>query len=198
MESKTLKVVFVGDSHVGKTSIIHKMAVSDNFDIDTIKNTIGSATYQIIREYENKNHIIEIWDTAGQEIYQSMVPSYSKNSVLALIVFDLTKDITFANVESWANMLKNASGLNRFIIVGNKCDLENKTVKIEDVQELCQSLSCEFIFVSAKNGQGIDILTNMISHLAFQSLINNETEVISSKTLNLKDTQQTQNKCCWF
>lgn len=94
-----LKIVFLGDEAVGKTSIIHRF-LSKKFE-DVYNITIGALFFTKIIKFKDYSIKYEIWDTAGQERYHSIVPSFYKRAKAAVIVFDLTSKKTFLNVKRW-------------------------------------------------------------------------------------------------
>lgn len=149
------KVVVVGDSGVGKTNLIHRF-VKNNFNENT-KATVGveflSKTFQIKGEIFK----IEVWDTAGQERYKAITSSYYKGSNGALIVYDITREPSFQNVEKWAKELKEKSSDNVcLIIVGNKNDLKDeRQVQSDSALEKAKILNVPFMETSALDGNGV-------------------------------------------
>ncbi|EAY17947.1 RAS, putative [Trichomonas vaginalis G3] len=95
------RVIFVGDSGVGKTSIIHYMKFG-SFDSHSLP-TVGAGWTSMDCYFENKKIEYQLWDTAGQEIYRSLVPIYFKNAIGAIICFSLTDAISFQSLQSWVD-----------------------------------------------------------------------------------------------
>ena len=129
-EDYKIKIIVVGDSGVGKTNLINRFA-SDKFDTNS-KATIGvEFVYKTLKI--NKEIIkVEVWDTAGQERYRSITSSYYKGANGAIIVYDLTDEESFKNVESWMNeVIKKGKKNMQFLLVGNKKDLINDRVVSE-------------------------------------------------------------------
>ena len=129
-EDYKIKIIVVGDSGVGKTNLINRFA-SDKFDTNS-KATIGvEFVYKTLKI--NKEIIkVEVWDTAGQERYRSITSSYYKGANGAIIVYDLTDEESFKNVESWMNeVIKKGKQNMQFLLVGNKKDLINDRVVTE-------------------------------------------------------------------
>ena len=126
-EEYKFKVVVVGDSGVGKTNLI-KRFINDTFNKDS-KATVGveflSKSYLINSEVFK----VQIWDTAGQERYKSITAAYYKGAKGAMIVYDVTNQTSFDNVDKWANEIKEKAAKNiNLMIVGNKTDLQDKIV----------------------------------------------------------------------
>ena len=156
----TFRVIAIGDSSVGKTSIINKF-LRDSFDPNE-SNTIG-AFYDSFTE-ERGNQIIEIqlWDTAGQEQYRSLGPVYYRGASGAIIVFDLTNQDSFKSLNNWVKTFRSVSGENSVIVVaGNKSDLvESRAVLASEAKQWAQENSASYIETSAKTGEGIRVLFN--------------------------------------
>ena len=138
------KIILVGDSGVGKTNILNRYTKNE-FNFDS-KTTIGVEFGSKIFSVRDHSVKIQIWDTAGQERYRSITNAYYKGSKGAIIVFDLTRKETFDHVERWHDDISKSGEKDICIIlVGNKCDLENRAVSTEDAQEKAKLLS-NFIF----------------------------------------------------
>ena len=118
------KIVLVGDSGVGKTNLLTGFSKNE-FSLES-KTTIGVefATKTITTE---QGHVIkaQIWDTAGQDRYRAIASSYYKGAAGALVVYDITKPNSFANVEKWLKELRDHGAEDMVLmLIGNKSDLE--------------------------------------------------------------------------
>jgi small GTP-binding protein len=126
MERKpSYKVVFLGDTSVGKTSIANRLYLN-KFKNDNYP-TVGSS-YCCLDDV-SKNFNIDIWDTAGQERYRSLAKLYYRNSDIVLVVCDLSNRESLKMVRYWINKLIQEESEATIILVGNKTDLE-KTEEI--------------------------------------------------------------------
>ncbi|CAI4050286.1 hypothetical protein N7582_004877 [Saccharomyces uvarum] len=159
MPTLTIKVVLLGESAVGKSSIVLRF-VSNDFT-QSREPTIGAAflTKRISRNDEAIK--FEIWDTAGQERFAPLAPMYYRNAQAALVVFDITNEQSFHKAQNWVEQLHERVG-NHIIIalVGNKIDLlsmqnVNRAVRIEVVEDLCQRENLLYFETSAKTGENI-------------------------------------------
>ena len=122
-----LKVIFLGDTNVGKTSIIN---VFNNKKYNTISDpTIGAIFSSKVIEYKKIKYTLEIWDTAGQERFRSMVPLYFKNTNIVVIVFDITSINSFYGAINWYN----------------KFYEENKYLRTNNINEVADNV--EFILI---------------------------------------------------
>ena len=157
------KIVFLGNQSVGKTSIIHRF-IYDSFD-DTYQATIGIDFMSQKMYVEDKIIILNLWDTAGQERFKSLIPSYIKDSAVAIVCYDVTNRESFTSVEKWiedARALRDDDVL--LILAGNKSDLnERRQVSFEEGQEYAQRMNLLFFETSAKTGQNIKVLFNELA-----------------------------------
>lgn len=163
------KLVLLGESAVGKSSIVHRF-VKNTFD-DMRESTIGAAFLtQTITIPESETTIkFEIWDTAGQERYKSLAPMYYRNANAALCVYDITSRSSFQKAQDWIKELKKQAPEGIVIaLVGNKSDLDDeREVESSEVQEYVQeqnSNGCSIITAecSAKSGDGVLDVFNKI------------------------------------
>ena len=126
-EDYKIKIIVVGDSGVGKTNLVNRFT-SNKFDTNS-KSTIGvEFVYKTLKI--NKDVIkVEVWDTAGQERYRAITSSYYKGARGAIIVYDITSEESFKNVENWMNDVSKKGNKDvKFLLLGNKKDLINDRV----------------------------------------------------------------------
>ena len=116
------KVVVLGDSGVGKSSILNRVKFN-NFK-EKMDSTIGCEFFAHDLFINNVNIKLLLWDTAGQEIFRSFTPNFLRGAKIIIIVFDLSNENTITNIDTWIleAMKQNTS---KIIIVGNKYDLVN-------------------------------------------------------------------------
>lgn len=156
-EKTPFRVVTIGESSVGKTCIINRY-LRHKFDADE-RNTIGALYDSFTREYKGKTISIQLWDTAGQEQYRSLGPVYFRSATAALVVFSIVSRESFASLSEWIKAFRSVAGDNTvLIIVGNKCDLPDRVVQIQEAKEWAAANGCKYVETSAKTGQGINIL----------------------------------------
>jgi Rab family protein len=153
-----LKIVFLGDSGVGKTSIVTKY-VSGTLP-ERINPTIGAAFLTKVITFEDQKLELLIWDTAGQEVYRGLAPMYYRSSAIAIVVFDVTVAESYNSVDYWIQELK--SNVDESIVIcvcGNKIDLEETRV-VDSVTASGTALEKGVLYseVSAATGAGVDKL----------------------------------------
>ena len=150
------KYIIIGDAAVGKSNLLLRYAhgqFKQEYQL-TIGVEFGAKNIQL----NDKVYRIQIWDTAGQENFRSITRAYYKNSVCALVVYDISSKESFSNVSSWVEDCKNQSPKTIFmVLVGNKCDLDDKReVTKEEGQELAEKFGMLFFETSAKTGENVD------------------------------------------
>ena len=155
-ETIELKIITLGNSEVGKTSIINRFT-SNYFDKDLI-NTIGmdSKTHQM--KIGEKTVNLKIWDSAGQERFRSIQKYYYNQVDGILFVYDITKEESFKIIESWLDEVK-TKAINTLcgVLIGNKIDLKNeRVVSTEDGKKLADQLELKFIECSAFSGDNVE------------------------------------------
>ena len=150
------KYIIVGDPSVGKSNLLMKFA--HNKFTDEYQATIGVEFGAKNIEFDNQIYRIQIWDTAGQENFRSITRAYYKNSVCAMVVYDITSPDSFQHVQNWIEDIHNQSPKTVLIIlVGNKIDLEDKRViSYDEGNELAIKNGMIFAETSAKTGDGIE------------------------------------------
>ena len=159
MNEINLKFIIVGDAGVGKTSLLIKYA-ENNFP-EKYQTTIG-VDFRIKKINRKGFKInIQILDTAGQERFHSITKSYFKNIDGLLLVFDLTDQKTFDNLESWIEKIKLEQGKDndsdndfKIILIGNKCDLKKQRV-ISNDDVINKNFGYPYFEASAKKGTNV-------------------------------------------
>ena len=155
VKMKTIKLAFLGDSIVGKTSIIE--AFMDEEFNDNFISTIGWDTKKSKIKLDDGNEMeLSIWDTAGQERYQSIALKVIKQVQGIIVVFDITKEESFKNVAKWLEIINDNFTNVSIILFGNKCDLEDKReVSKEDAIKFATSYNLTYLETSAKTNTNI-------------------------------------------
>mmetsp|Transcript_48433 Transcript_48433/g.92663 ORF Transcript_48433/g.92663 Transcript_48433/m.92663 type:complete len:216 (-) Transcript_48433:304-951(-) len=157
------KLVFLGDQSVGKTSIITRF-MYDKYD-NTYQATIGIDFLSKTMYLEDRTVRLQLWDTAGQERFRSLIPSYIRDSSVAVVVYDVSNRATFLNTARWIEEVRTERGSDVIIVlVGNKTDhVEKRQVSIEEGDAKARELGVLFIETSAKAGFNIKALFRKIA-----------------------------------
>ena len=165
MSIESFKVVLVGESGVGKTSIITQF-IDQTFQEDQQSTTGGTFSTKSVICEGGKILKFEIWDTAGQEKYRSLTTMFYKDANAAVMVYDVTRKESFDEIKNyWSNQIKENSPENIILVIaGNKSDLiEQETVDEEEARNFAKELNAIFISTSAKSSEGINSLFEEIA-----------------------------------
>jgi small GTP-binding protein len=147
------KIIFVCDAAVGKTSIIQR--IIDNPFSETYENSIGVDFCSKNIKYKGQSSKLQIWDTAGQEKYKSLIPSYVRNASSIFIVYDVASKTSFDNVSKWISFIKTIENCN-MILCANKIDLESeRQVTTEEGKDFAKKNELTYYEVSAKNNTNV-------------------------------------------
>ncbi|XP_076863235.1 ras-related protein Rab-19 isoform X2 [Brachyhypopomus gauderio] len=132
------KIIFIGDSNVGKTCVIHSFR-SGEFG-EKHQNTIGVDFTVHTMDIDGKKVKMQVWDTAGQERFRTITQSYYRSAHGAVIAYDLTRRSTFDSLPHWIQAVELYGAANVvFVLIGNKCDLESqRQVLFEDACTLAE------------------------------------------------------------
>jgi len=156
MNELNLKFIFLGDSSVGKTSIVEKYT-KKKFS-DSLQSTVGIDFKLSIMTFKGHKIRINISDTAGQERFRTIAKNYIHNSDGIFIVFDLSNKNSFESISYWLNEINKLKNLDelKIIILGNKSDLTNiREISKEEISEFIKTNNYKVIETSAKTGEGI-------------------------------------------
>merc|ERR1739841_448978 len=102
------KLVFLGDQSVGKTSIITRF-MYDTFD-QAYQATIGIDFLSKTLYMDDRTVRLQLWDTAGQERFRSLIPSYIRDSSVAVVVYDISNAKSFQNTKKWIDEVRTERG----------------------------------------------------------------------------------------
>jgi len=198
------KIIIIGDTCVGKSNILSRY-LKDEFREDS-KSTVGVELGTKFLKVKDVGTKIQIWDTAGQERYRSITSSYYKGSHGCFIVYDITSEISFENVDKWYQQAqKEASKDVSIILVGNKCDLEDqRKVSKEKGEEKAKQFNIPFFETSALSKIKIDDIFNEMVNNIFERTggpkndDDDDIEIINEndKAVSLNSQEQKKKGCC--
>ena len=147
MESPRQKIIFVGDSGVGKTTMIKNLNEEPYQDLN--ESSIGIDFYSKKIKYKGTEIRLQIWDTAGQEKYRGLIPSYIRNAALIFLIYDISSKESFNNLTQWIEFI-NSYEKTKIVLCGNKIDLENeRKVSEKQGKDFAKGKSMVFHEVSA-------------------------------------------------
>ena len=185
-----LKILLIGDTSVGKTSILCKY-IDDEFS-DAYLSTIGIEFKIKSLIINGKKVLLRIWDTSGQERYRSITQNFYRNANGILFIFDITKKETFDNIKIWLTDSENCED-NKVakMLIGNKIDLENKRkIDNETIKKFAEKKEMKYFEASAKEGINID---NIFRELAELILFNKSKEENEEETIRNRNRENSFN-----
>ena len=190
-----IKIVLIGEPFVGKTCIINRYV--DNNYKENPGSTIGSnyTSKKITIPDLNKEVILDIWDTAGQEVYRSFVKLFYKESKIAILVYDISDRKSFDELKKyWFNEIKEFRKDIILGIAGNKSDLIDKEeVNEDEARKFAKEINASFRLTSALSNIGIE---ELFLELTKKYLEEKKEEINENKSLyeNSYILEKSQNK----
>ena len=202
MNKNSVKCVFIGDSGVGKTSILLKH-MSNTFQAHQ-QTTLGASFFEE-RYYDNDNnrYSFQYWDTAGQERYRSLCPMYLRNADIVIMIYDLFFTRSQTSLRKWYKEVIRSNNLYcKYIIIGNKNDIVdmNTFIHHDNLGYLLDYLKCPHLFVSAKTGNNIKRLFDLIHEIGVEVVEKKLEESIPEENIQITNTYKTNRlrECCNF
>ena len=202
-EEYKFKIVIVGDSGVGKTNLV-KRFIQNTFSSNTLA-TVGVEFFSNTYYINDKLIKIEMWDTAGQERYKSITSAYYKGAMGALLVYDVTNQATFNNIERWYNEIRDFSSKDiQIIMIGNKTDLkDNIVITTEMSQNKAADLEIPVVETSALNASNVKVAFHLLIKEIFIDMmrkkdLNKDNSEINNNAYNIIGTNFEPKKegCC--
>lgn len=161
---KRYKIVLVGDSAVGKTSILGQY-VNKGFN-NMVQPTIASGSVSVSIHRNSGDRTLDIWDTAGQERYRSVVKIFFRSASACILIYDVSCRKSFENLMNWYHTIQEEDSAIKTFLVANKKDLANTEYEVLDseAQKFADKINASGYFkVSAKTDDGIDALFQTIA-----------------------------------
>jgi small GTP-binding protein len=195
------QLLIIGDSQVGKTSILRRFA-QEKFNADYLA-TIGVDFYvKDVIINERKIHV-KMWDTAGQERYRTITKGFFNNCQGLIIVYDVSSQESFDNLNYWieaihTNIIDSDSENIPGIILGNKIDIVERVVDKKKAEDYAKSSNYKYFEVSAKTGEGIDNSMKYLIQKVIEVL--DKKEENEKKNIEIKNDSKNKgkisNNCC--
>ena len=197
-----LKILILGDSSVGKTSLLLKYA--DGYFPTIYVATIG-VEYKIKKININGADInLQIWDTAGQERFRSITKNFMKGADGIMYVYDITQKSSFDNLKSWIRSSEESTEGFKKLIAGNKSDLEiDRVIQKESLIKYCEDKNIKGLEVSAKTGSKVNeafetLARLIVGKMSKEEIIKKYSEIARDRGLSIndKENKKEKKKCC--
>ena len=191
--SNIFKKLTIGESGVGKTCILRRF-VEDKF----LKNhlaTIGIDFKTKTLNINNQEIKLKIWDTAGQERFRNITTQYYKGADGIVLVYDVTDEASFDKIKDWMDQILSNTNKDEIclILLGNKCDIEKRSISYEQGKTLANELQVNFFETSAQTGQNIkDAFETLTADIMKKKKIGGDNNNIDLK----KNKKKKDSDCC--
>jgi len=209
------KYIIIGDMGVGKSCLLHQF--TDHKFVADSPHTIGVEFGTRIIDVNQKKIKLQVWDTAGQERFRAVTRSYYRGAAGALLVYDITRRVTYNHLTTWLADARNLTHPNTVImLIGNKRDVDvQRDVSYEEASKFAQENGVLFLESSAKTGENVEEAFLKTAKLIFQSIqdgnvdLNSEAgvqrrgsiggntvETVTTTQVTSKTTNQTTTSTC--
>lgn len=196
-----LKMLLVGDSNVGKSSLLLRF-VDDQFSPSFVTTVgIDFKIKEVTLPSNGTKVKLQIWDTAGQERFRTITTAYYRGAMAIVVVYDVTNKQSFAHLAYWVSQIENQVKDSKpiIVIVGNKSDLvEKRTVGDIEGRRFAESQGCLFAETSACTGRGVDSVFVELAEriLKIKEAQQQEPEIPIIDLSGGSDTTSSKKSCC--
>jgi small GTP-binding protein len=159
----TIKLITLGDSEVGKSSLLLRFC-DNSFSLHRVK-TLGIDSKTRALQVGDRIYRVQVWDTAGQEKFHTLSQNFYRRADGILLVYDVTQPATLANVHSWMAQIRERCTA-PVVLVGNKTDLRSESSEGEQV---AHTFGCRFFLTSACSGLNVDAAFQCLTEEVLQS-----------------------------
>ena len=190
--SNILKLLTLGNSSVGKSSIV--IRYTENKFYSSYLTTIGVDFLRKVITVGDKEINLQIWDSAGQEKYNSISKQYYNKADGIILVFDLNSRTSFDGMMNWLEEieLSTAKGI-PIVIVGNKCDLTTREITSDEAFEFAETKNIPYFETSAMTGHNVNEAINKLVEIALEF---QEKQISDKKVVTLNKTRDNKESCC--
>lgn len=190
----TVKLVILGNSGVGKSSLINQWINGSN--LQSPKPTIGTVNHMQRLTFDDQDVDLCIWDTAGQEQFSSLAPLYVRATSVAVIVADISDKVSFDEILKWHEVVKNENEkIPPMVLAVNKTDLTEKVFSEDDIRARFEQEFAKIFFVSAFTGVNVDTLFTEAGHLGM-IFVNTNKSVLNHIVVGNQLQSNKNSGCC--
>ena len=198
-EFKEVKIILLGDSGVGKTSIINRY-INNRFNPDMVSSLGSTSNDKIIIKDDTKYKLI-IWDTSGQEVYHSLTNLFIKGSNIVILVYSIDSLSSFKGLDYWYKSVEEKIDGDNYIlaVVGSKSDLVNEEVVAEDEgKNYAEEKKAFFKLVSSKDdAKGIiNLFESLLNELIQRRPYFDQSKSYNHKVEKKAKSKKDKKKCC--
>ena len=194
----TLKILTVGESGVGKTCLL--MRYTDNKFIKNHLTTIGIDYKAKSININNRQVRLKIWDTAGQERFRNITQQYYKNADGILLIYDVSDRNSYEKIRDWMKQIQASVSFESIaiVLVGNKCDVESRTVSKEEGSALAEEFGLKYFETSALMSTNVEETFNYLAMEIFRVKNISDVADVNTQNVNLKRKSESKDekKCC--
>ena len=189
-------MVLLGDTGVGKSSLVLRF-VTNNFKPYN-ESTIGASFMSKLVNVAGKQIKFQIWDTAGQEKYHSLAPMYYRSAAAAMIVYDITREVTFNTLKNWVQELRNSGPKDiALAIAGNKSDLaDEREVPTNIAEAYAKEIDAIYLETSAKTDLNVQDIFLQLSHRLPAPSATDASVLNAGTSLRNQDRAASKKGCC--
>ncbi len=193
-----LKIILVGDSSVGKTSLVNRFM---GFEFQENYSCTINADFKIksLTIDQSTGAELTVWDTCGQEKFRSITKLYFKDAHGVILVYDVNNENSFKGLNIWLNEIKNNCKVDvSIILVGNKIDIENRKISKEQGNDFALKNKLMYIETSSKDGINIDSPFENLTNDIIQKIKNNRdydyNETVEQKLNKIRERNEIEKK----
>lgn len=159
----SFKVILMGDSGVGKTSLANRQAYKQFSN--QLQPTIGTGIFKVVVPVGNFKVELNIWDTAGQDKFKSVIPMYMRDTIVCVLVAAIDSQLTIEHLDEWKALVEKDYSATVCMVAINKTDLQGTpgAKTIEDLRESLMDKYPSIHFVSAKSNTGVEELFSAVA-----------------------------------
>ena len=204
---QSIKVVLLGDSGVGKSSLALRFVTNEfrpysestigaSFMSKSIRVPVSPASKSTASIQPERDIGLKIWDTAGQEKYRSLAPMYYRGAQVAILVYDITIPASFVALQEWVLELQNNALPDLMLVIcGNKSDLEQfRRVDREVGENYAKEMGAVYVETSAKDGEGVlDMFTGVAMRVP---MLEGQDDCLEEDMLDLRKSSNVSTGCC--
>ena len=192
-----IQLIMVGESGVGKTSLIRRYT-NNIFNTNHLE-TIGIEFFNKEERINDQIIQIKLWDTAGQEIFHSLTKNFYRKADGIIIVYDITNKESFERIQDWVKSVYDNTDTYKeiqMIIVGNKIDLEERReVSKEEGLKIGKYFEIDFFEASAKNAEGVRNFMIKIIEDILNNKVNNRNSINIKNYKNRNEDEDNEKNC---